>query len=91
MHKSWLRQKLHKYGKGHESAWKGWGKRWPGDAIVTLWSFEQADIGETKVKMLKKTYKTYKEGLNELGTQLMTQRPRQDLHVKPKADEKAAT
>lgn len=33
---------------------------------------EQADVGEKRVKMKKRTYKTYKEGLNELGTQLET-------------------
>lgn len=52
---------------------------------------EWADVGETRVKMQKKTYKMYKEGLNELGTQLVTRGLRQDLHVKPKVNEKAAT
>lgn len=45
MHKSWLGQKLHKYGKGHESAWKGWDKRW---GLSCSGHLEQADVGETR-------------------------------------------
>lgn len=55
-----------------------------GTPLLCSGHVEQADIGETRVKREK----TYKERLDELVTQLVTRRPRQDVHGKLKVTER---